>query len=270
MIHKKVLHQNIMADTQTDSAPSHTNLLVGAGAVCLVLVLVAYPSAFLLLSALVAVGGLAVTYLGKGAPSGSDNATVQLQRLPRQASDEQGQVQGGSIDGSGAAVSDAAQLPAEDDTSQTTASSPPLPAAHTDGGSSSIAASPTSHTPSASTEMRSWAAPPSPQQPAEHEAQRQRQSADPEPVVTRTFTSSGNSQHSSTSTCTVVANGQAPQTTSSSQQGGMSWRTSGEGPPPSPGQLRQRAQQQATAEQQQAQQRGQPVAGGAAILARLK
>jgi hypothetical protein len=259
-----------MADTQTDSAPSHTNLLVGAGALCLVLVLIAYPSAFLLLSALVAVGGLAVTYLGKGHPSGGDNATVQLQRLPRQASDEQQQVQGGSIDGSGAAASDAAQLPPEDDTSQTTAIASALPAAHTDGDSSSIATSPTSQMPPAITEMRSWAAPPSPQQPVDRDAQSQQQSLDPEPVVTRTYTSTGNSQHSSTSSCTVVTNGQAPQTTSSSQQGGMSWRTSGEGAPPSPVQLRQRAQQQATVEQQQAQQGGQPVAGGAAILARLK
>ena len=233
------------------------------------LALVAFPSGFLLLAALMAVGALVITFLGKGTTPSDDSATVQLQELPRQPIDQQTQVEtGGSTGGSDSLASRDAQLPPQgEEPVRPPASSPAVPS---EGASSSFTTSATSQTPAAN-EATTWTASPSQQQSAEREPERQQQVAGPEPVVTTTFTSSGNSQHTSSSTHTVQANGQAPQTTCSSQQGGTSWRASGEGPAPSPEQLQQRAQQQAVGNQQQTQQRGQPaVAGGAAILARLK
>ena len=258
-----------MTDSPAEGSPSNTNLLVGAGAAGLVLALVAFPSGFLLLAALVAVGALVITFLGNGKTPSDDSATVQLQELPRQSIDHQTQGQrGGSTGGSDILASRDAQLPPRGGTSMAPASSPAVSA---EGASSSFTFSPTSQTLPATAETTTWAARPSQQQSAEQEPERQQQAAGPEPVVTTTFTSSGNSQHTSSSTHTVVANGQAPQTTSSSEQGGMSWNASGEGPAPPPAQMQQQALQQGAANQQQTQQRGQPAAaGGAAILARLK
>ncbi len=298
----------------TDSQPaagelsSNAPLLLIIGAVGLLVALLAFPSAFLVLAGIVAVGGLAAAALKKDKPADAAAATVQLQELPRKSSSRElpqqvpsGQSRTAAVDapagvargnaqsasGNGEILRQAAPATGSLDSSAALTEL----AARRDGSAAaepSQAANPASPTAAAASVPPAAAAgaqgsapssepalPPPPQTPP---PQQQQQVAAPapaadQPVMASTFTSSGKSTHTSTSSHTVAKNGEAPRMQTAMTQSGSSWSAAGGvptlAPPPAP-QQQQQALPQAAQSAKSPAAAGRPAAGGAAILARLK